>query len=100
MKKEWLRTWFRDGYTVRDLIYQEISDTSKSVWGFRDRFDPSKVRLLDLWYELKEWHRRAEQDFIDYQEEVKFHEERERLETQLARVMPTEFDRIADELEK
>lgn len=100
MRKEWLRTWFREGHTVRDLIYQEISDTSKSVWGFRDRFDPSNVRLLDLWEEMKSWHRRAEQDLIDYQEEQKLHEERERLETQLARVMPTEFDRIADELEK
>ncbi len=84
MRQEWLRTWFREGHTVRDLIYQEISDTSKSVWGFRDRFDPSKVRLLDLWEEMKSWHRRAEEDLIDYQWEREFQEDQERLETQLA----------------
>ncbi len=99
-RNEWCKRYFRDGGTVRSLIYGEISDTSKSVWGFRDRFDPTNVRLLDLWHELKRWYRRAEESVADYEAEQRLEEEKVRLETQMALVMPTELCRIADQLEK
>ena len=51
----WFKGYCKNGGSVRDFLYGQISDTSKECQGFRVRFNYSQTPLTDLNSEAKAW---------------------------------------------
>ena len=82
----------------RSALYSEISDVSKEVWGFRDRFDWTKWTKEELQSCLDEWYARAEAEraFEREQEELAKQDERDHVAAVRAAMSPTECFTLGD----